>query len=174
MSAARFVASLAQAPLPVEQDPMFPQGPKVSVTALHGGEGFSQVPDLAVVNVDIRLTPSFDAAAAQACLSGEVERTGKLATVVYRESWPPYVLAADNAAVSALKTEAEKVTGGPIALRASGPSNIGNLLATRGIPAICGFGVEARNIHAANESVLLASIAPAFLSYERALRALGG
>jgi succinyl-diaminopimelate desuccinylase len=97
---------------------------------------------------------------------------GKPATVVFRESWPPYLLPCDNAAVCALKAEAEKVTGGPLALRASGPSNIGNLLATRGIPTICGFGVQARNIHAANESVQLASIAPVFTIYERTLRAL--
>jgi succinyl-diaminopimelate desuccinylase len=174
LTAARFAASIAEAPLPAEPDPMFPYGPKLTVTALHGGEGFSQVPDVATVNVDVRLTPAFDAEAARACLAGESARTGKPATVAFRESWPPYLLPRDNAAVCTLKAEAEKVTGGPVALQASGPSNIGNLLATRGIPTLCGFGVQARNIHAANESVQLASIAPVFTIYERALRALRG
>jgi succinyl-diaminopimelate desuccinylase len=172
LMAARFVASLAETPLPAESDPMFAFGPKLTVTALHGGKGFSQVPDVATVNLDVRLTPAFDAEAARACVSREIERTGGPAAVTFRESWPPYLLPRDNAAVCALKTEAEEVTGGPIALRASGPSNIGNLLATRGIPAICGFGVQARNVHAANESVQLASIPPVFTIYERTLRAL--
>jgi succinyl-diaminopimelate desuccinylase len=169
---ARFVASLAETPLPAEPDPMFPYGPKITVTALHGGNGFSQVPDVAAVNVDVRLTPAFDAEAARAWLSSEIERTGAPAVVTFRESWPPYLLPRDNAAVCALKTEGEAVLGGSLALRASGPSNIGNLLATRGIAAICGFGVRARNVHGANESVELASISPVFTIYERTLRAL--
>lgn len=35
--------------------------PKLSVTALHGGQGFSVTPSRCELNVDVRTTPSFDA-----------------------------------------------------------------------------------------------------------------
>ncbi len=39
----------------------FPLSPKLSVTAFHGGQGFSVTPDRVDINVDVRTTPGFDA-----------------------------------------------------------------------------------------------------------------
>jgi len=46
---------------PDEQDAVFQFGPKLTVTQIHGGSGFSVVPDSCRIDVDIRLTPSFGA-----------------------------------------------------------------------------------------------------------------
>ena len=54
----------------------------------------------------------------------------------------------------------------------AGPSSIGNYLATLGIPATSGFGVTYRNLHAADECIQLASIAPTYAAYLGALREL--
>ena len=56
---------LAAARFPDADDPAFPFGPAATLTRLEGGEGFSVVPDRAVAQVDIRLTRTFDAAAAR-------------------------------------------------------------------------------------------------------------
>jgi hypothetical protein len=39
--------------------PAFRAPPKLSVTAIHGGEGYTITPDLCGVNVDARTTPDF-------------------------------------------------------------------------------------------------------------------
>lgn len=62
--AARLVRLLEEAELPgAEGD--FPLPPKLTVTFCHGGQGFSVVPDLCEMGVDIRTTPHFDAHAAE-------------------------------------------------------------------------------------------------------------
>jgi succinyl-diaminopimelate desuccinylase len=62
--------------------------------------------------------------------------------------------------------------GAGVTLAVAGPSNIGNYLASLGVPALCGFGVQCEGIHAANERIELASIAPVYRAYEHALLTL--
>jgi len=69
-----------------------------------------------------------------------------------------------EAAASALKR--------PCPFVVVGPSNIGNFLAELGIEATAGFGVSYRNLHAADEAVEVASIAPVYETYRYALRML--
>ena len=60
-----------------------------------------------------------------------------------------------------------------IATDVCGPSNIGNLLAARGVPTICAPGVSFANMHAANEWADINSIAPVYAMYcDAALRFL--
>lgn len=53
-----------------------------------------------------------------------------------------------------------------------GASNIGNYLATLGVPALCGFGVRDEGIHAADERIELASIGSVYNVYRAALERL--
>ena len=46
-----------------------------------------------------------------------------------------------------------------------GPSNIGNLLAARGVPTICAPGVSFDNMHAANERASIGSMTPVYAMY---------
>lgn len=55
-----------------------------------------------------------------------------------------------------------------------GPSNVGNLLAGLGIEATAGFGVTCQNLHAPDEAVEVASIAPVYETCRHALRVLLG
>jgi succinyl-diaminopimelate desuccinylase len=57
-------------------------------------------------------------------------------------------------------------------LKIAGPSNIGNFLAAKGIPATAGFGVRYRGLHAADESVELASIPQVAATYALAVSRL--
>ena len=52
--------------------PGFPLPARLTVTAISGGEGYSVVPDLCVVNVDVRLTPRFDSQAALETVPGRL------------------------------------------------------------------------------------------------------
>ena len=66
--AAALVSAVAAAELPRRAGPAFPLQPRLTVTEISGGSGYSAVPDLCTLNVDVRLTPAFDAAAAEALL----------------------------------------------------------------------------------------------------------
>jgi succinyl-diaminopimelate desuccinylase len=51
--AAMLVSRLHEAPLPGPAGPQFPLPARLTVTAISGGEGYSAVPDLCTVNVDV-------------------------------------------------------------------------------------------------------------------------
>ncbi|WP_367325233.1 M20 family metallopeptidase [Streptomyces sp. HUAS ZL42] len=174
--AAHLVRLLDSAGLP-GADERFPLPPKLTVTACHGGQGFSVVPDLCELGVDVRTTPGFDARAADALVRGAVaELDGSLpgprATgVTPVASWPPYRLSEDEQPAAALLGAAAR-EGVKVRAKTAGPSNIGNLLAAQGIPATAGFGLPYEGLHGVDESVDLARLPEVHAVYRRAVISL--
>lgn len=162
--ASLLVHNLSKVDLPCKEDALFQLDPKLTVTSIRGGEGYSIVPDKCVVSIDMRLTPKFDSKKAnnliqEMCIKlDEKFKTHRSTEILYEESWPAYILPnscyfADllaKEAASFLKREVPKVI--------CGPSNIGNYLSTLGIQATCGFGVTYKSYHAPNECIDLSSI----------------
>jgi succinyl-diaminopimelate desuccinylase len=175
--AARLVADLTSRPLHNPGD-AFTLPPKLTVTALRGGQGFTIVPDRCEVDVDVRLTPSFDAAAAGQLVVAAVAEadhrwpTGQASRVEVAGSWPAYRLPSDSALSTTLRRAAARATGRRVREKVSGPSNIGNYLAGLGIPATAGFGVRYRNLHGTDECIQLASLPPVLVAYQEAALAL--
>lgn len=171
--AAAFALKLAEPVFPDLPDAAFPFGPAATVTHIEGGQGFSVVPDLAVCHVDIRLTRTFDAAAATRWLEGIVRAVDAEAGMEIVDSWPAYVAPRDDRLVQSFTEAASAAFGRPFAADVCGPSNIGNLLAARGVPTVCAPGVSFGNIHAADEWADISSIGPVYAMYcEAALRFL--
>jgi succinyl-diaminopimelate desuccinylase len=54
----------------------------------------------------------------------------------------------------------------------AGPSNIGNYLSSRGIPATAGFGVAYQGLHGTDERIDIATIPPVQAIYQEAVLAL--
>ncbi|HYH98290.1 M20 family metallopeptidase [Hyalangium sp.] len=176
--AALLVRALEAAPLPQQMREDFPLPPKLTVTGVRGGGDFALVPDSAIVEVDLRLTPVFEAAAAEALVRDAVRkvdeaRPGPRSTEIeVLPGWPAYVLSPESGLARALQRSVEEVRGTPIPLEIAGPSNTGNLLATQGIPATCGFGVRYRNIHAPDEAIDVSTLGPTYRAYLGALELL--
>ena len=171
--AAAFALKLAEPVFPDRPDAAFPFGPAATVTHIEGGQGFSVVPDLAIVHVDIRLTRTFDAAAATCWLESIVRAVDAEAGIEIVDSWPAYVVPRDDRLVQSFKEAAGAAFGRLFAADVCGPSNIGNLLAARGVPTVCAPGVSFGNMHAADEWAEVASIGPVYAMYcEAALRFL--
>src|SRR5205814_362605 len=84
------------------------------------------------------------------------------------EGWPAYRVPDNHPMVEAMLEAGRTVLGQELPTAVAGPSNIGNYLASIRIPALCGFGVVSRNLHAADESIELASIEPVYRIYEHA------
>ncbi|MGW6788717.1 M20 family metallopeptidase [Streptomyces chartreusis] len=176
--AARLVRLLEEAELPgAEGD--FPLPPKLTVTFCHGGQGFSVVPDLCEVGVDIRTTPHFGADAAERLVR---EAVGDLdsrvpaprpTVIMPVASWPPYRLAEEEQPAAALLDAAAR-EGLTVRAKTAGPSNIGNLLAGEGIPATAGFGVRYAGLHGVDERACLQDLPAVHAAYRHAALGLLG
>ena len=168
--AASFALGLAEARLPDPNDAAFPFGPSATLTHLDGGQGFSIVPDLATCHVDIRLTRTFDGDTARHWLEAIVRSVDGEARIEPVDHWPAYLVAHDHPLVRSFTAAAETAFGRKMPAEVSGPSNIGNLLAARGVPTICAPGVTFGDMHAANEWSEIASFAPVYAMYCQAAR----
>ncbi len=177
VKASALVSQMVAAPLP-GADASFALPAKLTVTEMGGGKGYTAVPDVCRVKVDCRLTPAFDAAQARALIVGAAHAidtampTAQATAVVEEESWPPYVLAPQSTLLAALSTAAAEVFGKDVPAKVAGPSNIGNYLAGKGIETICGFGVTYKGLHATDECIELATIAPVLKAYKTAVEIL--
>lgn len=177
--AADLVRALAAAPLPSDVSAAFPVAPKLSVTAIYGGEGYTVTPDLCALSVDVRTTPSFDAERAVELVDRTIAEVdtrwpGTAPTRVdVVMHWPAYALNTGAPLRRAL-LDAIDGLGLKVADKISGPSNIGNYLATLGIPATAGFGVRYEGLHAVDERIELSTISAVQAAYHLAvLRLLG-
>jgi len=155
-------------------DEAFPLAANLTPTGIRGGGEFSLVPDLCELELDIRLTPSFDDAAARTFLTTAIKGMDAHAevpptSVEWLPGWPAYRLEPDHPMVQALSQSAREAFGHDIPTAVVGPSSIANYLSTLGVPATAGLGVSYRNIHAPDECVLLESLEPTFLAYRDAL-----
>jgi succinyl-diaminopimelate desuccinylase len=158
----------------------FPLPPKLTVTRVAGGGEFSLVPDLCEVDVDIRLTPAFDAGDAEDLLraaAAEIEAVAPAPPepeIVVHGTYPAYLLPDGSPLRRAVGAAALKVLGRELPTGPCGPSNVGNLLATLGIEALCGFGVRAGGVHGFDEWIDISTIRPVFEVYCEAVARLLG
>ena len=175
--AADLVRELRDVPLPGAAGPGFPLPARLTVTAISGGQGFSMVPDLCSINVDIRLTPALEALSAAALLTEaaaaiDTAWAGTPATSVeVTTRWPPYALPDSSPLRQALLQAAARAGLAPAA-KVAGPSNIGNYLAGLGIPATAGFGVGYEGLHGTDERIRLDTIPVVQAAYHQALLTL--
>lgn len=136
--AAYLIRKLHQVPLPGPPGHEFPLSAKLTVTAISGGEGYSMIPNLCTINIDIRLTPALDDPAAVALLREVVASTDAAwpctppTDVEVTTRWPPYALPDSSPLRDALLHGATRAGMAPVA-KVAGPSNIGNYLAGLGI-----------------------------------------
>jgi succinyl-diaminopimelate desuccinylase len=178
LRAAALSQQLAALALPTEADSRFPLPAKLTVTAIEGGQDDSLVPDRCRLRIDVRLTPAFEQHAARHAVSSLVARFDAQApeagvtAIEWEPGWPAYRIDEDAPMLQALSRAARRTFGRGIPASLAGPSNIGNYLATLGVPAISGFGVGCEGIHASNESIELATVEPVYRAYHSALEEL--
>ena len=175
--AADLVRALRDMALPGPAGPGFPLPARLTVTAISGGQGYSMVPDLCTVNVDIRLTPALDDLGAVALLRGAAASVDAAwpgttpTSIEVTTRWPPYALQDGSPLRDALLQAAQSAGLTPVA-KVAGPSNIGNYLAGLGIPATAGFGVDYQGLHGTDERIRLDSIPAVQAAYHQALLTL--
>lgn len=177
--AIQFASFLEAQALPESVCDDFKQGARLSLTEVNAGKGYSIIQDVAHLKVDMRLTKKFNAEIAQAFLERQITdfktRTGLENSdidITWEESWPAYVVDDHHPMRRALVEAARAEIGHHIGEKVCGPSNIGNYLASHGIPALCGFGLRYQNMHGTDEAIDLSTIEPTLNSYRGALSKL--
>lgn len=176
--AARLASNVAAIDLSAVTGSDFPLPPRISVTFIHGGDGFSVIPDVCKVGIDCRLTPYFPSDRAETLLRelvADLDATTpapRPTTIELLPGWPAYRLPPTSRLARSLQEAAARVLKRPCPCRVVGPSNIGNFLSELGIEATAGFGVSYRNLHATDEAAEVASIAPVYDTYRDAVRRL--
>lgn len=126
------------------------------------------VAGLVELNVDLRTTPSFGEVEARAHLKHAF--AGPWTTsIVDEEAWPAFALAEHDPLRRAMEHGVSDGGQDTVPSRISGPSNVGNLLASRGIPATTGYGVAFSAMHGTDESIELSSIGKALDRHRRAV-----
>ncbi len=178
VKAARLVQALNQHHCPGPVDTAVNLPPKLTVTAIHGGEGYSVIPDHCAVDVDVRLTPSYAQQTAKTLIEQTVAEldeqfpTGKPCTIDFHESWPAYHLGETAPIRAALTLASQHQMPKAPPARVAGPSNIGNYLAKLGIDATAGLGVVYHGLHGTDERIDLSTIPMIQAIYHEAVLAL--
>ena len=135
-----------------------------------GGEGFSIVPDKAVCDLDIRLTRTFDAAQAWRWLGTLARDIDPDVRIEVVDHWPAYITDPESRLVRSFAMASQEAFGRPLPATLSPLSNIGNLMAARGVPTLCAPGVGFANIHATDESADIDTVLPVYRLYCAAAR----
>jgi succinyl-diaminopimelate desuccinylase len=175
---AELVREFAEHRSPATIDPTLGLSPKLTVTAINGGESYSTIPDHCTVKLDTRLTHYFDEKLARELIQRHVDEldsrwpTSRRSEVVFHESWPAYHLAETSPVRVALTEAARRHLPNPVVVKVAGPSNIGNYLASLGIDATAGLGARFEGLHGADERIELASIPAVYATYCEAVTTL--
>lgn len=172
--AARLVERLHAVDVAAAPADGFPKPPRVTVTGIEGGDSWSVVPDVCVLNVDVRTTVQADAAWAQkevAAAVAEVDRDWPATpptTVEPVLAWPAFALEPGHPLVGAMLRGAAGA-GLQVEPKVAGPSNIGNYLAGLGVAATAGFGADYVGLHSIDERVRTDSLVPVQAAYHAAV-----
>jgi succinyl-diaminopimelate desuccinylase len=163
--AAELVQLIGNHRTPGPIDPALELPPKITVTKIAGGEGYSIVPDSCTIGIDVRLTTTFDEASGKKIIETAVAHVDERwlssalpTTVSFHESWPAYRLGENASVRVALTCAAERHLKKRVPAKVAGPSNIDNYLAKLGIGATAGLGVRYKALHGANERIELVTI----------------
>ncbi|MFA8451910.1 MAG: M20 family metallopeptidase [Bacteroidales bacterium] len=149
--------------------------PRISITEINGGIGFSQIPNICTIKLDFRLNSIVDINKAREIIVDAVNNcdqnypNSKKSDIVEMESWDYFKTKEDSFFVDCLHKSAEQVLNKKIEKTVCGPSNIGNYIAEKDIDVTVGFGVEYENVHAANECVEVSSIIQIYEIYKSTL-----
>lgn len=134
----------------------------VNVAALHGGEGFNVVPDLAVLRLNLRVTTEADAEWARQQLTELVSEAdhgdGISATIHGAFHCPPKPLDGPAKALLERIVACGRTLGLALEARPTGGVCDGNKLAAAGLPTIDTLGVRGGGIHSPDEYLLVASL----------------
>lgn len=169
---AHLAVALSQCSLPSSPSPAFPGRKPVLTfpTLIRGGNAVNMVPGQCEAYGEVRLLPggSEDEIKRRLlrCLEPHSPISYHLETVAFV---PAVEIAQQAEIVQCLSSAVETVTGQHVRREGGGPACDGWMFITRGIPAVCGYGVACGGVHGADEWVDVASLRSVTEVYAQAI-----
>lgn len=128
-------------------------------TLIQGGTNVNVVPAFCEAYGDVRLLPGLSAEDVRTMIETKLKelpcQTYRLDDII---SVPAVEISPKSAVVQSLAEAAKAVNGVRPKIGGSGPACDGWMFITRGIPAICGYGVESGGVHSFDEWIDLESL----------------
>ncbi|HZU70486.1 MAG TPA: M20/M25/M40 family metallo-hydrolase [Ktedonobacteraceae bacterium] len=158
---ARIALALSSCSLPQVPSSIFPGRKSILTfpTLIQGGRNVNMVPDRCEACGDVRLLPGLTVDEVKRHIRKHLR---ELAITSYRlddlAAVPAVKIAPSSEIVQALARAAQTVTGRKPRLEGAGPACDGWMFITRGIPAVCGYGVACGGVHGADEWIDLESL----------------
>lgn len=158
---ARLALVLSQCSLPYTPSASFPGRKPVLTfpTLIQGGNAVNMVPELCDAYGEVRLLPGTSEDDIRrvicGCLDQEAGVSYELETVAFV---PSAEISRESEIVQIVASAVEDITGQQLRLEGGGPACDGWMFIARGIPAVCGYGVENGGVHSADEWVDIASL----------------
>lgn len=169
---ARLAQALAAQQLPDTPSEAFPDRHSVLTfpTLIKGGSGINVVPSTCDAYGDARLLPGLSATHLRKTIQDQIQHLGiKDYQLDDLLDIPAVEISQQEPIVQHLASAAEMVTGKQPCLEGAGPACDGWMFITRGIPAVCGYGVQCGGVHSADEWADLASLRQVTEVYARTI-----
>ncbi len=168
----RLAQALSERSLPITPSQAFPHRRSVLTfpTLIQGGGGINVVPSICEAYGDTRLLPGLSPQAIRHLIEDQCQA---LDITDYRVddliAVPAVEIDQEAEIVQTLASSIEAVTGTRPPLEGAGPACDGWMFITRGIPAICGYGVRCGGVHGADEWADLGSLRTVTEIYARTI-----
>jgi succinyl-diaminopimelate desuccinylase len=178
IKASKLIKMISEYKFDNNKNKLFYFGPKITVTKINGGDGFAVTPSKCILNIDVRLTPSFNSKSAKNLINKFISSIdndcplnfkSKVEELSFEEA---YNINENEYFINILKENAEKIFSKKINFSVCGPSNIGNFLYKYGINATCGFGVDYERMHSIDERINLESVKNVYETYFETIKSL--
>ncbi len=161
LDTARFAQALSEQHLPETPSEAFPNRKSVLTfpTLIQGGSGINIVPDSCDAYGDVRLLPGLSIKEVKRIIVTTLERLS-ITDYILEDllSIPAVETPPQTKIVQTLATAAYTLTGTMPKVEGAGPACDGWMFVTRGIPTVCGYGVECGGVHGADEWIDIESL----------------
>ncbi|KKP69645.1 hypothetical protein A2X44_03765 [candidate division CPR3 bacterium GWF2_35_18] len=167
---------LANHQLKYHKNPLFPFGPKLTISIVNGGSAINVVPDRCEISLDIRTVPSQKSEEVVSEIRALIEEVKSKQTDFHYEfsllgAEEPYLSDQNANIIQIFQKNAQETLNKKIPLSVCGPANDGNVLASKlKIPVICGFGCRFENLHGKDECVYLDDLIPTAYTYMKTVK----
>lgn len=164
---AKVIQVLDSLKLKYKRDKFFPFGPKLTVSMIKGGVAINIVPDRCEVEIDVRTLPSQTREEILEQITRAVAKQipDLKFSIGYFIYHPAYRIPENAKIIKIILNRAKEILKKKPKIACAGTGSPGGLLWQKGIPTICGFGVDFENLHSYNEHIYLNSLIKTTILY---------
>ncbi|MDI6602630.1 MAG: ArgE/DapE family deacylase [Patescibacteria group bacterium] len=164
---AKVIQVLENLKLRYKSDKFFPFGPKLTVSTIKGGLAINIVPDRCEIEIDIRTLPfqTREEILEQITRTVAKQIPDLKFSIDYFVYHPAYRIPENSKIIKIILNRSKQILKKEPKIACAGTGTSGSLLWQKGIPTICGFGVDFENLHSYDECIYVKSLIDTAILY---------